>query len=87
MVSVAFSSVVSVCVVSPFCLRKACATTASGLCSAKGDSDNVVPAASRTSDNGDEKDEESLLLACVDVVDGKENLEGITFSSPASSPP
>jgi hypothetical protein len=72
-VSVAFSSVVSVCVVLPFCLRNACTTTASELCGANDDGDNVVPAASRTSDNGDEKDEESLLLACVDVVDDKEN--------------
>ena len=87
MVSVAFSCVVSVCVVSPFCIRNACTTTSSELRDANDDGDNVMPAAPRTSDNGDEKDEESLLLACVDVVDGKENLEGITFSSPASSPP
>ncbi len=72
MVSVAFSSVVSVCVVSPFRLKNACTTT-SKLCGANDDNDNVVPVASRTSDNGDEKDEESLLLACVDVVDDKEN--------------
>ncbi len=72
MVSVAFSSVVSVCVVSPFRLKNACVTT-SELCGANDDDDNVVPVVSRTSDNGDEEDEESLLLACVDVADDKEN--------------
>ncbi len=72
-ISVAFTSAVSVCDVWPLRAMSACTTTASVLGDASDDGDNVVPAASGTSDNGVGENKMSFMLACVDVVDVKEN--------------